>query len=84
MHMSNISWESKTNSKKINPVAKLMQPVANLPQNSNFSFAFIPNMDVVETEQNAEAAAGLDKEERKRKKKERRLAEKRAKAKSDA
>ncbi|KAI2930790.1 hypothetical protein CBS147320_3046 [Aspergillus niger] len=42
------------------------------------------DMDVVETEQNAEAAAGLDKEERKRKKKERRLAEKGAKAKSDA
>ncbi|GKZ25697.1 hypothetical protein AbraIFM66951_001556 [Aspergillus brasiliensis] len=42
------------------------------------------DMDAVQTEQNAEAAAGLDKEERKRKKKERRLAEKRAKAKSDA
>ncbi|OOF97858.1 hypothetical protein ASPCADRAFT_504916 [Aspergillus carbonarius ITEM 5010] len=41
-------------------------------------------LDTAEPEQDAEAAGGLDKEERKRKKKERRLAEKRAKAKSDA
>ncbi|PWY93652.1 hypothetical protein BO94DRAFT_532581 [Aspergillus sclerotioniger CBS 115572] len=41
-------------------------------------------LDAAEPEQDAEAVGGLDKEERKRKKKERRLAEKRAKAKSDA
>ncbi|KAA8649083.1 hypothetical protein EYZ11_000670 [Aspergillus tanneri] len=42
------------------------------------------DVDPVEQEQDGDAPAGVDKEERKRKKKERRLAEKRAKAKTEA